>query len=44
MTAITHTPDLHTHAGARWLAPFVVVLLATLVATLALIVQPYVSR
>ena len=44
MAAITNTPDLHTQAGARWLAPFALIVLATLIAALVMFVYPYVAR
>lgn len=43
MAAITHNPDIHTLAGARWLAPFSLIVLATLIAALVMFVYPYVS-
>jgi hypothetical protein len=43
MAAIAQTPDIHTEAGARWLAPFLVALLATILIALAMVVYPYVS-
>ena len=44
MAAITNVPDLHTQAGARWLAPFLLIVLAALVAAYVMIVYPYVTR
>ena len=43
MAAITQFPDVHTEAGARWLAPFSLAVLATLVIALLMFVYPYVS-
>jgi hypothetical protein len=40
---LTQTPDIHTQAGARWLAPFSLIVLATLIAALLLLAYPYVS-
>jgi hypothetical protein len=33
--------DLHDHAGARWLAPFLAVVLATVVIALAMLIYPH---
>lgn len=44
MAAITNIPDIHTQAGARWLAPFLLIVLGTLIAAYVMIVYPYVSR
>jgi hypothetical protein len=43
MATATQFPDLHTAAGARWLAPFAAIVLATLIAALIMFVYPYVS-
>jgi hypothetical protein len=37
----TYTPDLHTHAGARWLAAFMAVFAVTLLAAFAMLVYPH---
>jgi hypothetical protein len=37
-------PDIHTQAGARWLAPFSTIVLATLIAALVMFIYPYVAR
>jgi hypothetical protein len=34
--------DLHDHAGARWLAPFLTVVLATMVIAFAMLIYPFV--
>ena len=44
MAAITQTPDIHTQAGARWLAPFALIVLATLIAALVMFIYPHVQR
>jgi hypothetical protein len=33
--------DLHDHSGARWLAPFLAVLAATVLIGLAMLIYPY---
>jgi hypothetical protein len=33
--------DLHDHSGARWLTPFMLVVLATIVVAFALLLYPY---
>jgi hypothetical protein len=43
MATIAQTPDIHTEAGARWLAPFMVALVATILVALLMVVYPYVS-
>ena len=43
MATATQYPDLHTQAGARWLAPFSLIVLATLIAALVMFIYPYVS-
>jgi hypothetical protein len=43
MATATHYPDIHTQAGARWLAPFSLIVLATLIAALVMFIYPYVS-
>ena len=44
MAAITRIPNLHTQAGARWLAPFLLIVLATLGIAYVMVVYPYVTR
>jgi hypothetical protein len=44
MATIAQIPDIHSHAGARWLAPFSLIVLATLIAALVMFVYPYVAR
>ena len=39
--APTSMYELHDHAGARWLAPFFVVILATVVGLLLMLVYPH---
>jgi hypothetical protein len=43
MATYADFPDLHLQAGARWLAPFSVIVLATLIAAIAMFVYPYVT-
>ena len=43
MATTAQFPDLHTQAGARWLAPFSAIVLATLIAALVMFIYPYVS-
>ncbi len=43
MATTMQMPDIHTEAGARWLAPFSLIVLATLIAALVMIVYPYIS-
>ena len=33
--------DLHDHAGARWLAPFLTIFVLTIFAALAMLVYPH---
>lgn len=33
--------DLHDHSGARWFAPFALVVLATIVVAFAMLFYPY---
>jgi hypothetical protein len=44
MATIAQIPDIHTPAGARWLAPFSLVVLATLFAALIMFIYPHVTR
>jgi hypothetical protein len=44
MAAINRIPNIHSMAGARWLAPFLLIVAATLIAGWVMIVYPYVSR
>ena len=41
--AITHDPFLHDHAGARWLAPFAIAILAVVATIFLMLVYPHVS-
>jgi hypothetical protein len=44
MATHTHnTYELHDHAGARWLAPFLTVLVLTIIGLMLMLVYPYVS-
>jgi hypothetical protein len=43
MATATQFPDIHTPAGARWLAPFSLIVLATLIAAFVMVVYPYTS-
>jgi hypothetical protein len=43
MAAITRIPDIHTEAGARWLAPFLLVVLVTVLIALLMVVYPHLS-
>lgn len=36
--------NLHDHAGARWLAPFLTVFLLAVVGILVMVVYPYLTR
>jgi hypothetical protein len=36
-------PDIHTQAGARWLAPFLTVVVLTLLAVFAMMIYPHVT-
>jgi hypothetical protein len=42
MTA-THLPQLHDHAGIRWLAPMMAGLVVVVIGILLMLVYPYVS-
>jgi hypothetical protein len=41
--ATYNIPNLHSQAGARWLAPFMVAFLLTLLAAFAMFIYPHVS-
>jgi hypothetical protein len=41
MATASRYPDIHTQAGARWLAPFLLVVFATLVAALVMVIHPH---
>jgi hypothetical protein len=43
MATATQFPDIHTQAGARWLAPFSLIVLGTLIAALVMLLYPYTS-
>ncbi|HEY5927349.1 MAG TPA: hypothetical protein VIV11_36950 [Kofleriaceae bacterium] len=43
MATTAQFPDIHTQAGARWLAPFLAAVLATLIVALVMFVYPYIS-
>ena len=36
-------PDIHTQAGARWLAPFLAIVFATLIAVMVMVVYPHLT-
>jgi hypothetical protein len=44
MAAIAQIPDIHHAAGARWLAPFTLFVLGTLLIALVMFIYPYVAR
>jgi hypothetical protein len=43
MAATADFPDIHTQAGARWLAPFMSAVVLALLAVLAMVVYPHVT-
>ena len=45
MATITHQelPQLHDHAGARWLAPMLTAMVIVTMIILAMMIYPYVS-
>jgi len=44
MAAINRIPNIHSVAGARWLAPFLLIVATTLIAAYVMIIYPYVTR
>lgn len=44
MATTAQYPDIHTMAGARWLAYFSPIVLGTLIAALVMFLYPYVTR
>jgi hypothetical protein len=43
MAAIAQTPDIHTQAGARWLAPFALVVLGAMIAAFVMFLYPHIT-
>jgi len=43
MAHTADSPDIHTLAGARWLAPFMTAVLLTFLAVFAMLVYPHVT-
>lgn len=41
--ATYNVPNLHSQAGARWLAPFLVAFIATILAAFAMFVYPHIT-